>query len=47
MSGYEALSPGNTTFTTAFSSGHMVQFDRPDLVIEAVRRIIAEVRQGS
>jgi pimeloyl-ACP methyl ester carboxylesterase len=45
--GYEALSPGNTTVTIAFFSGHMVQFDRPDLVLEAVRRNIADVRAGS
>ena len=42
--GYEALSPGQVTVTIAFFSGHMVQFDRPDLVIEAARRIVAEVR---
>lgn len=42
--GYEALSPGRVTFTLAYSSSHMVQFDRPDLVVEAVRRIVAAVR---
>ena len=41
---YEALSPGNVTFTPAEGAGHMVQFDRPDLVVEAVRRLVAEVR---
>jgi hypothetical protein len=42
--GYEALSPGRVTLTLAWGAGHMVQFDRPDLVVEAVRRIVAEVR---
>jgi pimeloyl-ACP methyl ester carboxylesterase len=42
--GYEALSPGLVTLTLAWGAGHMVQFDRPDLVVEAVRRIVAVVR---
>lgn len=42
--GYEALSPGRMTLTIAWGAGHMVQFDRPDLVVEAVRRIVATVR---
>jgi pimeloyl-ACP methyl ester carboxylesterase len=42
--GYEALSPGRTTLTIAWGSGHMVQFDRPDLVVEAVGRIVRAVR---
>lgn len=42
--GYEALSPGRTTLTIAWGAGHMVQFDRPDLVLEAVRRIVAIAR---
>lgn len=42
--GYEDLSPGRLTFTVAWRAGHMVQFDRPDLVVEAVRRIVAVVR---
>jgi pimeloyl-ACP methyl ester carboxylesterase len=42
--GYEALSPGMVTLTLAWGAGHMVQFDRPDLVVEAVRRIVAVVR---
>lgn len=41
---YEALSPGKVTFTPAEGAGHMVQFDRPDLVVEAVQRLVAEVR---
>lgn len=42
--GYEALSPGHVTFTVAWGSSHMVQFDRPEVVVEAVRRIIGAVR---
>ena len=45
--GYEALSPGNTTVTIAYFSGHMVQFDRPDLVLEAAGRIIATLRAAA
>ncbi len=42
--GYEQLSPGRVTLTIAWGAGHMVQFDRPDLVVEAVRRMVAVVR---
>jgi len=42
--GYEALSPGRVTLTLAWGAGHMVQFDRPAVVVEAVRQIVAEVR---
>ena len=41
---YEDLSPGRVTLTFAEGAGHMVQFDRPDLVVEAVRRLVASVR---
>jgi pimeloyl-ACP methyl ester carboxylesterase len=41
---YSVLSPGHVTLTIAEFSGHMVQFDRPDLVVEAVRRIVVDVR---
>ena len=44
IAGYETLSPGSVTYTTAFFSGHMVQFDRPELVIEAARRIVEQLR---
>ncbi len=42
--GYEALSPGRVTLVVAWGSGHMVQFDRPELVVEAVRRLIEALR---
>jgi pimeloyl-ACP methyl ester carboxylesterase len=44
---YDALSPGRVRVTTAYSSGHMVQFDRPELVIEAIGRLVAEARSES
>ncbi len=42
--GYDALSPGLTRLTLAYGSGHLVQFDRPELVVEAVRRIVEVAR---
>ncbi len=41
---YDALSPGMARLTLAYSSGHLVQFDRPELVVEAVRRIVEAAR---
>jgi hypothetical protein len=41
---YEALSPGLVTISAAYGSGHMVQFDRPEIVIDAVRRLIDATR---
>lgn len=45
--GYESLSPGLVTHTTAWGAGHVIQVDRPDLVIESVRRLVAQARDGS
>ena len=42
--GYEALSPGLVRLTLAWGASHMVQFDQPAAVVEAVRRIVATVR---
>lgn len=39
-----ALSPGQTRVTIAERSGHIIQVDRPDLVIAAVERVVAAVR---
>ncbi|HEX4897162.1 MAG TPA: alpha/beta hydrolase [Candidatus Limnocylindrales bacterium] len=44
--GYEALSPGQVTLTLAWGASHMVQFDQPDVVVEAVRRIVEGLRAG-
>jgi pimeloyl-ACP methyl ester carboxylesterase len=37
---YESLSPGIVRYTVAWGAGHNVQIDRPDLVVEATRRLI-------
>ncbi|MCI0583465.1 MAG: alpha/beta hydrolase [Chloroflexi bacterium] len=42
--GYAALSPGNVRLTFAWGASHMVQFDQPDVVVDAVRRIVEAVR---
>jgi len=44
---YESLSPGNVRFELAWGAGHMVQIDRPDLVITATRRLVDAARVGS
>ncbi len=44
LAGYEALSPGHVRVTTASGSGHLVQLDRPDLVVAAVRRLVEAAR---
>lgn len=43
---YESLSPGRVTYEFADGSGHVIPADRPDLVVELVRRVIGEVRAG-
>ena len=43
---YENLSPGRVRYTTAWGAGHDVQIDRPDLVIEATRRLVDAARSG-
>jgi pimeloyl-ACP methyl ester carboxylesterase len=40
----ESLSPGHVVYTTAWGAGHDIHIDRPDLVIEAVRRVVALAR---
>lgn len=40
QSAYDSLSPGQTRWTTAWGAGHDVHIDRPDLVVEAIRRIV-------
>ena len=41
-----ALSPGRTTLTIAERSGHIIQLDRPDLVIAAIERLVDAGRAG-
>ena len=37
---YEAISPGRVRYELAWGAGHIIQVDRPDLVIAAVRRLV-------
>lgn len=39
-----SLSPGMTRVTIAERSGHVIQYDRPDVVIAAVERLLAAAR---
>ena len=41
---YESLSPGIVRYEIAWGAGHIVQVDRPDLVIAAVRRLVDAAR---
>ncbi len=41
--GLEDLSPGRVRITIAERAGHHIQFDRPDLVLEAIGRILDAV----
>ena len=43
---YESLSPGNVRKATAWGAGHDVHIDRPDLLVESVRRLVAIARAG-
>ena len=42
--GLESLSPGRTTYTIVYGAGHNVQIDRPDTVVDAVRRLVDAAR---
>jgi len=44
LAALQSLSPGHVTHTVAWGAGHDIQIDRPDLVIEATRRLIALTR---
>lgn len=41
---FESLSPGLVRYAIASGAGHIVQVDRPDLVVDAVRRLVAAAR---
>ena len=41
--GFELLSPGNVEHVTAWGAGHLIQIDRPDIVIDAVRRLVEQI----
>jgi pimeloyl-ACP methyl ester carboxylesterase len=36
----------NSELLVAEKSGHMINFDQPELVIEAIRRVVLAVREG-
>jgi pimeloyl-ACP methyl ester carboxylesterase len=42
---YDSLSPGRTTYEYAWNSGHVIPVDRPDAVVDVVRRVVAEIRE--
>jgi pimeloyl-ACP methyl ester carboxylesterase len=42
--GMEALSPGRTTYTIVLGAGHNIHIERPDTVIDAVRRLVDAAR---
>ena len=44
--GMEALSPGQTTYTIVYGAGHNIHIERPDTVIDAVRRLVDAARDG-
>jgi pimeloyl-ACP methyl ester carboxylesterase len=44
QAGIESLSPGSATYTIAWGAGHNIQFDRPDLVVAAARRLVELAR---
>jgi pimeloyl-ACP methyl ester carboxylesterase len=41
---YESLSPGRVHYEIAWGSGHVVQADRPDLLIDATRSLVETIR---
>ena len=44
--GMEALSPGRTTYTIVHGAGHNIHIERPDTVIDAVRRLVNAARDA-
>ena len=47
IAAYESLSPGRVHFELAWGAGHLIQIDRPDMVIAATRRLVEAARAGS
>ena len=47
IAAYESLSPGHVHFELAWGAGHLIQIDRPDMVIAATRRLVEAARAGS
>jgi pimeloyl-ACP methyl ester carboxylesterase len=44
VAAFEALSPGRVRYEIAWGAGHIVQADRPDLVIAAARELVGSAR---
>jgi len=44
---FESLSPGHVRYQIAWGAGHIVQADRPDLVIAAARELVESARRAS
>jgi pimeloyl-ACP methyl ester carboxylesterase len=44
--GFRSLEPETLTYTVVPRAGHHIQIDRPEVVIEAVRRLVAAARAG-
>ena len=44
---YESLSPGSVRYEIAWGAGHVIQADRPDLVIAAARELVDRARATS
>jgi pimeloyl-ACP methyl ester carboxylesterase len=42
--GYGSLSPGHVRYEIAWGAGHIIQADRPDLVIAAARELVDDAR---
>jgi len=47
VAAYESLSPGSVHYELAWGAGHLIQMERPDLVIAATRRLVDAARSGS
>jgi pimeloyl-ACP methyl ester carboxylesterase len=46
VAAYESLSPGSVHYELAWGAGHLIQIERPDLVIAATRRLVEAARTG-
>lgn len=44
---YESLSPGHVRYEIAWGAGHVIQADRPDLVVGAARELVDRARGAS
>jgi hypothetical protein len=44
---YGSLSPGSVRYEIAWGAGHVIQADRPDLVIAAARELVDRARGTS